>query len=464
MIIFDLIAVIVSLLLAYFIRNHLLIVLFPSIIADKLLAHTFELFWWYPLAFIVSLAYEKLYHRRLPFWIEVQWIFKAGTLTLFISIVLLYFVGIGDEISRSLVILTWLFAMLALPIFRFYGKKLLLKLNIWSRPIIIIGNNDTIPLINDAFKREATMGYRVVGCINSTKKPASGQSISCLGPIEDAVSIVKSSGVEDLVIADPNLLAAEQVELANTLQPLVKYITLVPDLFGLSLSGIEAAYLFEEQIVMLQIKNRLRSRISSSFKRAFDVIISLLISLLALPIMLLIAVMIRIDSPGPAFYISKRIGRGGSEFNCIKFRTMYINADKILEDFLTANKKAFYEWENYNKLISDDPRVTHIGRVLRRLSLDELPQLINILKGEMSLVGPRPYLPREKEQMGSYAYDILVGKPGLAGLWQASGRNKLSFESRLKLDSWYMKNWSVWLDIFLLLKTSRVVIKRDGAY
>lgn len=460
----DLLAILISLLLAYLIRNHLLIILFPTIITDKLLAQTFELFWWYPFAFIGCLAYEKLYHRRLPFWIEVQWILKAGTLTLFLSVVILYLVGIGDEISRALVLITWLIVMLALPLFRYYGKKMLLKLHIWNRPVIVIGNSETIPLIENAFKREVTMGYRVVGCISSTAIKETQPDLPCLGTLSDAESIVKASKVEDLVIADPTLTSAEQVELTNTLQPFVKYIILIPDLFGVSLSGIEAAYLFEEQIVMLQIKNRLRSRIRSAFKRSFDLAVATLVSIISLPFMLVIATAIRIDSPGPVLYISKRIGREGKEFNCIKFRTMQLECDQILEQYLACNENARQEWDQYKKLITHDPRVTRVGRILRRLSLDELPQLINIIRGEMSLVGPRPYLPCEKEQMGSYTYNILVGKPGLAGLWQVSGRNLLTFESRLKLDSWYMKNWSLWLDIVLLLKTVRVVIKRDGAY
>ncbi len=470
----DLLAVTSAMLLAYAIRNYLLPVAFPALISGKLLAQTFDLFWWYPFAFIVFMAYEKLYHKRLPFWIEVQSVLRSCTLTLFLTIVLLYLVRIGDEISRSLVILTWAFAMLAIPLFRYYGKKLLLKLNVWSRPVIIIGNDQTIPMINGAFEREATMGYRLIGYISSSSAtdcanenlPVSNPpgNLPCLGAMKDAEAIVRAAAVEDIIIADPALNSTALVEITNTIQPLVKYITLVPDLFGVSLSGLEAAYFFEEQIVLLQIKNRLRSRISSFLKRLFDLTVGLAISLLALPVVMAIVLAIKLDSTGPAFYISKRIGRNGQEFNCIKFRTMATDCDQILDQYLSADDKARQEWACYNKLISYDPRVTRVGRILRRLSLDELPQLINILRGDMSLVGPRPYLPREKEQMGSFAYDILVGKPGLTGLWQVSGRNKLTFNSRLKLDSWYMKNWSLWLDTVLLLKTVRVVMKRDGAY
>ena len=474
----DLAAVIISLSLAYLIRNYLLIAIFPGIISDKLLAHTFNIFWWYPLVFIVALAYEKLYHKRLPFWIEVQWIFKAGIITLFLTVIMLYLVGIGEEISRSLVLLTWAFAMLTVPFFRYYGKKALLKISIWTKPVIVIGNSETIPIITGALLREATMGYRVVGCINSEADFDYGDQLNlgvksaeevqpeppCLGPISDAEAIVHAKGVDDLFITDSGLSSSELVELTNRLQPLVNSIILVPDLFGVSLSGIEAAYFFEEQAVLLQIKNRLRSVVNRTIKRAFDLIVGALINLLSLPLVLAISLVTKLDSRGPVFYVSERIGREGEPFSCYKFRTMYENSNDILQQFLAENDQACYEWHHFRKLITEDPRLTRVGKFLRRFSLDELPQLLNVLRGEMSLVGPRPYLPEERKEMGIYSFDILAGKPGLTGLWQVSGRNKLSFESRLKLDSWYMRNWSLWLDLVLLLKTVRVVLKRDGAY
>ncbi len=453
-----------------------MLAIFPGIISDKLLAHTFYIFWWYPLVFILALAYEKLYHKRLPFWIEVQWIFKAGIITLFLTVIVLYLVGIGEEISRSLVMLTWFFAMLTVPFFRYYGKKILLKISVWTKPVIIIGNSETIPIITGALLREATMGYRVVGCINSEAdfgsqlNPAMEGAaevqpeLPCLGSISEAEAVVQAAGVDDLFITDSGLSSSELVELTNRLQPLVNSIILVPDLFGVSLSGIEAAYFFEEQAVLLQIKNRLRSVVNRTIKRIFDLTIGALINLLSLPLVLVISLVVKLDSRGPVFYVSERIGREGKTFSCYKFRTMHVDADDILQCYLADNDQACYEWRHFRKLITEDPRLTRVGRFLRRFSLDELPQLINVLRGEMSLVGPRPYLPEEKEEMGTYSFDILVGKPGLTGLWQVSGRNKLSFESRLKLDAWYMKNWSLWLDLVLLLKTVRVVLKRDGAY
>jgi Undecaprenyl-phosphate galactose phosphotransferase WbaP len=475
LILLDLTAVAISLAVAYLIRHDLLVILLPSLFSEKLLSQTFVLLWWYPLVFIFCLAYENLYQRRLPFWIEVEWVFKAGTLTLFLSVVLLYLVQIGEDVSRSYVLLTWAISMIIIPTMRFYGKKQLIKLSIWNRPVLLIGNGYTIPMIHGALKREQTMGYTVVGYLaNRGKNPGialgedekflQDQALPFLGSLDQIESVIVKTGIEDIIIAEPSLSSDKLVELTNKLQPLVNNIILVPDLFGVSLSGIEAAYFFEEQAVLLHIKNRLKSKLNRLIKRTFDLIAGTLLSVPCFPLILIIGLAVKLDSPGPAFHISDRIGRGGRIFRCYKFRTMYQNADELLTDFLESDDQARYEWEHYNKLISEDPRITRLGRLLRRFSIDELPQLINVICGQMSLVGPRPYLPREEKQMGSWIFDILVGKPGLTGLWQVSGRNKLTFENRLRLDTWYMKNWSLWLDAVLLLKTLRVIMKSDGAY
>jgi len=143
---------------------------------------------------------------------------------------------------------------------------------------------------------------------------------------------------------------------------------------------------------------------------------------------------------------------------------MYKDGDAKLQDYLDQHPEAKKEWEEFKKLKGFDPRVTKIGKFLRKTSLDELPQLINVIKGEMSLVGPRPYLPREREDMEDYFSTITVAKPGITGLWQVSGRNELTFKERLILDAWYVQNWSLWLDIVILFKTVKVLIKGEGAY
>ncbi|PMP89287.1 MAG: undecaprenyl-phosphate galactose phosphotransferase WbaP, partial [Desulfurella sp.] len=164
------------------------------------------------------------------------------------------------------------------------------------------------------------------------------------------------------------------------------------------------------------------------------------------------------------FYVSKRLGQNGKLFNFLKFRTMYKDNDRLLKEYLSKNKEARLEWEKYQKLKNFDPRVTRIGRFLRKTSLDELPQIINVLFGQMSLVGPRPYLPQELEKIGDSINTILLTKPGITGLWQVSGRNELDFQTRVDLDCFYVTNWSLWFDIVILLKTIYAVLKQKGAY
>ena len=182
------------------------------------------------------------------------------------------------------------------------------------------------------------------------------------------------------------------------------------------------------------------------------------------PLFLLAGVLITAESEGGVFFLHVRLARGGGRFLCYKFRAMYQNSDEILHQYLATNPEAQREWEEYKKLRGYDPRVTKVGKWLRMTSLDELPQLINVVKGEMSLVGPRPYLPREWDAMEPYREIILSVLPGITGPWQVGGRNQLSFQRRLEMDAEYVRSWSLKNDLVLLLKTPWVVISRKGAW
>jgi undecaprenyl-phosphate galactose phosphotransferase len=182
-----------------------------------------------------------------------------------------------------------------------------------------------------------------------------------------------------------------------------------------------------------------------------------------LPVMAAIAILIRLDSPGPAIFKHRRVGRHGRSFPCYKFRTMVPNAQELLAQYLASDPAIRAEWERDFKL-KDDPRVSRIGKFLRATSLDELPQLFNVLRGEMSLVGPRPIVTGEVEKYGDYIHDYYLVRPGITGLWQVSGRSDTSYDERVRLDSWYVRNWTPWLDVVLLMKTVGVVLKGRGAY
>lgn len=199
-------------------------------------------------------------------------------------------------------------------------------------------------------------------------------------------------------------------------------------------------------------------------KRLFDIVAGMILLALGIPLMGIVALLIKLDSEGPVLYIHSRLGKNGCYFHCYKFRTMKQNCDSALEEYLRTEPAAGKEWEKFAKLRCFDPRLTIVGTTLRKYSIDELPQLINVIKGEMSLVGPRPYLPREEKQMGYSASIILQTTPGITGLWQVSGRNSVDFCGRLRLDTWYVRNWTLWLDMIILFKTIRVVLTGRDAY
>ncbi len=206
-----------------------------------------------------------------------------------------------------------------------------------------------------------------------------------------------------------------------------------------------------------------RSALLRFLKRVVDISCAFIGLAFLLPVFIVIALFIKLESPGPLFFRQKRLGRGGRLFDMLKLRSMYVDADEMLVKILDDNADLRQEYGRFHKL-KDDPRVTAIGRITRKYSIDELPQLWNVLVGDMSLVGPRPYLPGELYKMqGNGARHILSIRPGLTGLWQTGGRNHLSFTRRLELDVDYVERWSPWLDMKLVLRTIPVILKGEGA-
>ncbi|NTF33755.1 sugar transferase [Rhizobium skierniewicense] len=198
-------------------------------------------------------------------------------------------------------------------------------------------------------------------------------------------------------------------------------------------------------------------------KRSFDVSSALLAILILSPIFLMIMALVKFSDRGPAFYGHRRVGHNGRSFHCLKFRTMVMNGDEVLRQYLAANPDAEEEWKTTRKL-KNDPRVTAIGSVLRKLSLDELPQLINIIRGEMSVVGPRPVVDEELNYYENAASYYLSTRPGLTGLWQISGRNDVSYKERVDYDTQYVRNWSMMQDVFIIAKTIPAVCMSRGSY
>jgi undecaprenyl-phosphate galactose phosphotransferase len=426
--------------------------------------------WWIALIFIFFLVYSRLYSKRLSFWDETKEIIKAVTTAIVVVFSLVSLGKMTGRVSRLLLLFLWFYALFLFPILKLWIKRFLYNVDLWLEDVIVLGAGEAGLATATGLIQDKHMGYRVRGFLDDnpeklgTEVEILDRKYEILGSLKDFNNIVDTLGTETVVVAMPSLESAKLTDLVNEVQRHVKRVLVVPELKGISLINTELYHLFMEELFLLKINNNLLLEGNQILKRAFDIFAFLLLLPVLFLMIVVIAVLIKLDSPGPVFFVQERLGRNGEIFRFIKFRSMYVDADNILREYLQKDSQAMEDWRKFKKLRGIDPRVTRVGRFLRKTSLDEIPQFLHVLKGEMSLVGPRPYLPREREDMGSYATNILLTRPGMTGLWQVSGRNELDFEHRLKLDAWYVINWSLWLDLVVLFKTIRVVLCRKGAY
>jgi Undecaprenyl-phosphate galactose phosphotransferase WbaP len=419
--------------------------------------------WFFPV-WIATLIYEGAYSAKLTFWDEVKLLWRV---TLFSTIAILAIVVLGKmgiALSRTLIILIGLLSLVFFPLLRIGVKRLLFNSGILKSKVLILGAGEMGRLALRALLRERNLGYEVVGFVDDVirKEAKTVEGVKVHEGLLQVDRYARNCDIQDIVIAMPELNKHTLYELVNRLQHKAKNILYFPDMTGMAVIGTELRHFFHDQVFALEIKNNLAQPINYAFKRFFDLLTGLILFIVCLiPVGFLVA-LIRMTSKGPAIFKQKRIGKNCRPFQCYKFRTMYVDAENRLMNILTIDPEAKKEWETYWKL-KNDPRVTPLGKFLRKTSLDELPQLINVLKGEMSIVGPRPYLPREWEALKNHSEIIHGVHPGITGLWQVSGRSDSSYEQRLSLDSWYVRNWNLWLDIVILMKTVNVVLRKEGA-
>lgn len=416
-----------------------------------------------PFSFIFFIHFARIYTRRLLFWQQAEHLFKASTYAMVLVLVLMYITGDAGEISRIFLITTWVTGFIFVTVSQYLAKKLLSMAGLWQIPVVIVGAGKTAELLINAFENDTGLGYKVAGLIEDKPDSELREMYPVIGTFAQAETAIQRTGVKDVMIAAPGLSREHLLDMVYRLQPYVDNITFVPDLFGVPVGAMELDTLFNEKAVLLRIRNNLANNYNRLLKRTFDLTCSILGTIAILPLLTLIAVAIYVDNPGPVIFPHTRIGKNGKAFPCYKFRSMVMNAQTALEDYLENNPVAREEWERDFKL-KEDPRVTKIGTFLRKTSLDELPQLFNVIKGEMSLVGPRPIVKAEIEKYGNYIYDYYLVRPGITGMWQVSGRSDVGYDNRVQLDSWYVRNWSLWQDVVLLLRTVGVVAKGKGAY
>ena len=417
-----------------------------------------------PFVFLSILLLNNAYSVVSPYWDTMKNLFRSITIGVVVSIVLMYTGHVINDVSRLFVIFAYLFMLLFIFSSRFIIGKILSKAGYLNIPVLLVGAGKTAELVKKSIDRMPIATYKIIGYVDDKpKSSAIAKEYPCLGVFSDVERVIKDTGVQTVLICAPGLESKKLVSLINRLQLLVKRVAFVPELFGLPASNITARGMMEEQAVVLRVQNNLARKSNRIMKRIFDIVATVCGGILILPILAIVAVLIYLDSPGPIVFGHKRVGQDGKEFPCYKFRSMVPNAQEALETYLKENPAAREEWERDFKL-KDDPRVTRIGKFLRKTSLDELPQLWNVLIGDMSLVGPRPIVRDEIVKYGDYINDFYLVPPGITGVWQVSGRSDTTYEERVLMDSWYVHNWSVWIDIVYLLKTVLAVVKSKGAY
>jgi Undecaprenyl-phosphate galactose phosphotransferase WbaP len=368
----------------------------------------------------------------------------------------------GELYSRGIFLMAWLGALLVLPLFRSLLRRKAHAMDWWGHPVVILGAGKTGREVCNALAREHRLGLRPVAFFDDDtgKIGTYIQGVPVEGDLHSAGNLAREYRDAVAIVAMPGVSPARLVEILEGPASEFRRLILIPDLFGASSLWISAFDL--GGILGLEVHQKLLDPRRQWVKRCMELGLILVFLPIILLLSLAIAIWIKQDSSGPVLFCQKRIGLDGKDIEIWKFRTMVQDADAALTECLATDPDLLAEWSENHKLACD-PRITRVGRILRKTSLDELPQLWNVLRGDLSLVGPRPIVWDEVDKyQGGFALYKKV-KPGLTGLWQVSGRSDTSYAERVRLDAYYVRNWSVWFDIYILIKTPGEVFRCRGA-
>lgn len=424
---------------------------------------SFITYWPYLPAFIVMLSLLNLYPGITLSTPEKLRRFTVASFLAHAGIILSLFIGAKrfDQYQTAF-LFSWVFSI---PLFfycRTVSESLLVRYRLWGIPAVIFGAGKTGKLVVDRLLDNLKIGYIPVLLLDDNPLLAGEyRGVPIVTGTNYGSYIASSGDVQTAIIAMPGVDHKRLTEIIVRQAMGFRRYLIIPDVIGISslwmavqdLNGILGLFTDQE---LLEPRN-------IAIKRLLDIVLSVIGMILLSPFFIVIALLIKLDSPGPIFYSHHRLGKNGKPIEILKFRSMYTNSAQMLETLLRDNPELQTEWQANFKL-KNDPRITRVGAFLRRTSLDELPQLWNILKGDLSLVGPRPIIDNEVEKYGDNYWLLSKVKPGLSGLWQVSGRSETDYEQRVALDVYYIQSWSLWLDLYILLKTIVVVLKGDGAY
>lgn len=393
---------------------------------------------------------------------EMRQIFNSLTLGYGVLGIAVFLQKVGPQFPRSVFVMGWIFACIFNMVFRFAIRNRASLLSWWGMPVMIIGPACAARDVILRLQRSRRLGLRPVMLLDeSSQDDTEISNVAVIRSPQVFLQAAKTYRIHYAVfIESPGSGAAPtQRQTIRWLSNHFRTVLVVPADSPLGSLWVQTMDL--EGRLTLQTHYHLLDRRSTFMKRAFDLVLGSILTILLAPLLLLIALLIKIDSSGPVIYAQNRLGLNGKLFRYLKFRTMIIDADQQLDEILESDPLARQEYKQHHKL-RRDPRVTRVGRFLRKFSLDELPQLWHVLNGEMSLVGPRAYLSSEYAEMGSYTDLIFQIRPGITGWWQVMGRHSTTFKHRLQLDEYYLSNWSLWLDIYILIKTGWVFLSGHG--
>ncbi|MCX6841431.1 MAG: exopolysaccharide biosynthesis polyprenyl glycosylphosphotransferase [candidate division WOR-3 bacterium] len=400
----------------------------------------------YPFVF----AYEGLYTKRLVAWEEARR-YVRGVIIATAAVMILLFLWRIWIVSRVAVLLALAFSMVLAPATRALLKWILAALRLGRQQLVILGGGPAA----EQFCKELTR-HRALGYVAGRQIPHSAGT----GALESVLA--EASSLDAILVVVSDSFTPEEMRVVFKFAERRFAETLVIPTAAL-LQSTAAEVEQVGSILVMKYRYSLLRPLNTFTKSVLELAGTVPLLVVLTPLFLVLALLVKVSSKGPILFRQKRIGRDRKLFDCLKFRTMYCDAEQRLADMLAGDEQVRAEWLKYAR-ITNDPRVTPIGRLLRRLSLDELPQLWNVLRGEMALVGPRPYLPVESDRIGESLDTIVRVRPGMTGLWQVSGRTSLPFKERLTLDEYYIRNWSLWMDFSIALRTLRAVVSGRGAY
>jgi Undecaprenyl-phosphate galactose phosphotransferase WbaP len=395
--------------------------------------------------------------------VEMKEIFTIVTTSFIISGLAIFIMGYGSWASRMIFLIAWVFTCLFITMLRLGIHNRGSLFSWWGKPVLIVGYQKDVAEIIAGLTRARRMAIKPVVALLLDKGdcPCQVEGLPAFAYSAERQNEIWYAGVHQaLFISQSTEIMANQKEELYLLS--LRFSNLIYVLAESPLNSLSLKTFDLQGRPALQVQYNLLNPWVRTTKRMWDLMICIPGLVVILPIFILFAILIKIDSPGPLLFIQKRMGRNGRVFNLFKFRTMEVNAEKKLDELLAKDEKIRKEYTLYHK-IRNDPRITRMGLFLRKTSLDEFPQIWNVIQGDMSLVGPRAYLPQEKPQMGDSTRLIHRVAPGLTGWWQVMGRHELTFDERLKLDEYYISNFSLWMDFYILIKTLWIIISGQGS-